>query len=236
MLAQPEGALACVEGGLPLVRGALALVGEELPGVGLPLPPVGEPGPVGGDPITFVEHQPIICPGSGAVKENGRTPPPPSMARMADSAGDTTLESLLMQRSLSDPELMAASDAAPDCAILPEASVLRIGGQSLIDRGRAAVYPVVEELVQVRRHTSVGAAVAGQNARMLGYCVRRYNIIVRFGGYEDQFPGSRLAGLEAMLGTLPSWSWGHEGRGRHGGSPRGAATGGPGTGARLPAA
>jgi len=51
-----------------------------------------------------------------------------------------SLKSLLMTRSLNDRELMAASDTAPDYRILPEVSVLKIGGQSLIDRGRAARY------------------------------------------------------------------------------------------------
>ena len=46
-----------------------------------------------------------------------------------------------MSRSLSDPELMRLSGEAPDYAILPDVSVLKIGGQSLIDRGRAAVLP-----------------------------------------------------------------------------------------------
>lgn len=127
------------------------------------------------------------------------------MAHVGDRA---SLESLLMQRSLGDAELLAATAQTPDHAILPEACVLKIGGQSLIDRGRAAVYPVVEELVQAKashqlligtgggtraRHvysvaaelglptgvlTEVGAAVAGQNARMLGYLMARYGVPV----------------------------------------------------------
>ncbi len=56
-----------------------------------------------------------------------------------------------MSRSLTDAELLVASDAAPDYAILPDANVLKIGGQSLIDRGRAALYPVIEELVEAKR-------------------------------------------------------------------------------------
>ena len=127
---------------------------------------------------------------------------------MADPGGTSELASLLMTRSLSDAELMRASGEAPDYAILPEVSVLKIGGQSLIDRGAAAVLPLVEELVEVRkshqiligtgggtraRHvyalaadlglptgvlTDVGAAVAGQNAQMLGYLMARHGIPV----------------------------------------------------------
>jgi molybdenum storage protein len=45
---------------------------------------------------------------------------------------------------LSEPDLLRASDEAPDLRILPDVSLLKIGGQSLIDRGRAAVMPVVD--------------------------------------------------------------------------------------------
>jgi len=127
---------------------------------------------------------------------------------MPDPGSTSELASLLMSRSLSDPELMRASGEAPDYAILPEVSVLKIGGQSLIDRGATAVLPLVEELVEVKkshqiligtgggtraRHvyalaaelglptgvlTDVGAAVAGQNAQMLGYLMARHGIPV----------------------------------------------------------
>ncbi|HEY2763831.1 MAG TPA: uridine kinase [Pseudonocardiaceae bacterium] len=127
---------------------------------------------------------------------------------MSDGGNTALLESLLMSRSLSDRELMQATDNAPDYRILPDASVLKIGGQSVIDRGRAAVYPIVEELAVVKRSrqiligtgggtrarhvysvaaelglptgvlTDVGNAVAGQNAQMLGYLMARYGVPV----------------------------------------------------------
>lgn len=55
------------------------------------------------------------------------------------------LEALLTTRSLSDPDLMSATDILPDQRILPDVSVLKIGGQSLMDRGRdAGCYLVAE--------------------------------------------------------------------------------------------
>ena len=116
------------------------------------------------------------------------------------------LESLLMQRSLTDAQLQLAADAAADFRILPDAKVIKIGGQSVIDRGRAAVYPLVEEIVAVRnvhklligtgagtraRHlysiaaglglpagvlSQLGASVANQNAAMLGQLLAKYGI------------------------------------------------------------
>ena len=67
---------------------------------------------------------------------------------MADTTAE--LEALLMQRSLTDPQLLAAAEAAADFRILPDATVIKIGGQSVIDRGRAAVYPLVDEIVAAR--------------------------------------------------------------------------------------
>jgi molybdenum storage protein len=113
-----------------------------------------------------------------------------------------------MTHPLSDPALLAASDATPDHRILPDVTVLKIGGQSLIDRGRSAVYPVVEELVEIKRThrlligtgggtrgrhayslpaelglptgvlSDVGSAVAGQNAHMLGGLMARHGVPV----------------------------------------------------------
>ena len=59
------------------------------------------------------------------------------------------LETLLLEGSLTDEGLLKATESAPgDLRVLPDATVLKIGGQTIMDRGRAAVYPrVVEELV-----------------------------------------------------------------------------------------
>src|SRR4029079_3239836 len=87
-------------------------------------------------------------------------------ARMANTAPE--LEALLMQRSLTDPELVAAADAAADFRILPDTTVIKIGGQRLLDRGRAAVYPLVDEIVSARKaHKLLIGTGAGTRARHL---------------------------------------------------------------------
>src|SRR5215467_8305577 len=116
------------------------------------------------------------------------------------------LETLLVQRSLTDPQLQAVADGAAKFRILPDATVIKIGGQSIIDRGRAAVYPLVEEIVSARkvhklligtgagtraRHlysvaaglrlpagvlSQLGASVADQNAAMLGQLLAKHGI------------------------------------------------------------
>src|SRR6201981_3487239 len=116
------------------------------------------------------------------------------------------LETLLMQRSLTDPELQAKAAAAAAFRILPDATVIKIGGESLIARGRAAAYPLVDEIVAARkvhklligtgagtraRHLysiaaglglpagvllQIGASVASQNAAILGQLLAKYGI------------------------------------------------------------
>jgi len=118
----------------------------------------------------------------------------------------TELQELLMHRSLTDEQLLAAASAAEDFRILPDASVIKIGGQSIIDRGRSAVYPLVDEIVSARkthklligtgagtraRHlysiaaglnlpagvlSQLGASVADQNAAMLGQLLAKHGI------------------------------------------------------------
>jgi len=119
-----------------------------------------------------------------------------------------SLESLLMECALGDAELAKATDVVPDRPILPDVTVVKVGGQSLMDRGREAVFPVVDELVEVKRThrlligtgggtrarhayalaaelgmptgvlSDIGSAVSGQNAQMLGYLMARHGVPV----------------------------------------------------------
>ena len=79
------------------------------------------------------------------------------------------VEALLMQRSLTDVQLLAATEGAPDFRILPDATVIKIGGQSVIDRGRAAVYPLIAEIVAARNnHQLLIGTGAGTRERAQG--------------------------------------------------------------------
>lgn len=118
----------------------------------------------------------------------------------------TELGAALVNGSLTDEALLAETGTYPTMQILPEANVVKIGGQSIIDRGRAAVFPVVDELVsnlgehkmiigtgagtRARHAYSVGidlgmptgvlsvlgTFVSMQNARMLHYLMARHGI------------------------------------------------------------
>ena len=112
----------------------------------------------------------------------------------------TELEALLMQRSLTDPELQAAAETAPDFRILPDATVIKIGGQSVIDRGRAAVYPLVDEIVEARKtHKMLIGTGAGTRARHLYSIAARLNLPA---GVLSQLGASVADQNAAMLGQL----------------------------------
>jgi molybdenum storage protein len=117
---------------------------------------------------------------------------------MADTTAE--LEALLMQRSLTDPQLLAAAETASDFRILPNATVLKIGGQSVIDRGRAAVYPLVDEIVAARKtHKMLIGTGAGTRARHLYSIAARLNLPA---GVLSQLGASVANQNAVMLGTL----------------------------------
>ncbi|HLZ68455.1 MAG TPA: uridine kinase [Dehalococcoidia bacterium] len=72
----------------------------------------------------------------------------------------------LVDGSLTDEALLAETAAQPVVSILPDANVVKIGGQSFIDRGRAAVFPLLDELVEnLPRHKLIIGTGAGTRAR-----------------------------------------------------------------------
>jgi molybdenum storage protein len=128
------------------------------------------------------------------------------MSNAVEGAALTDLGRRLVSGSLSDQSLMRATEDTPNLALLPWANVVKIGGQSIMDRGRAGLMPVVDEIVaNLSRHkmilgtgagtrarhiyslaidlglpvgvlTVLGTAVAWQNAQMLQYLLARHGI------------------------------------------------------------
>src|SRR6201993_523493 len=115
---------------------------------------------------------------------------------------DTTaeLEALLTQRSLTDPQLLAAAEKTPAFRSLPGATVIKVGGQSFIDRGPAAVYPLVDEIVAARKtHKLLIGTGAGTRARHLYSIAARLNLPA---GVLSQLGASVANQNAVMLGTL----------------------------------
>ena len=58
------------------------------------------------------------------------------------------INSLLMRESLLDKDVMRSTET-PVVRMLPQAHVLKVGGRSILDAGRAVMYPLVEVLAKV---------------------------------------------------------------------------------------
>jgi molybdenum storage protein len=72
----------------------------------------------------------------------------------------------LVAGSLTDEALLTQTASSETIRILPEANVVKIGGQSVIDRGRSAVFPILDELVaNLPHHKMIVGTGAGTRAR-----------------------------------------------------------------------
>ncbi len=90
------------------------------------------------------------------------------MSRVVSSDGRTHIESPLMRESLVDRRVIASTDSENELAILPDVVLVGIGGQSIFDRGKAAVMPLVAELSRLRegrRHKMVLGVGGGTRVR-----------------------------------------------------------------------
>ncbi len=78
----------------------------------------------------------------------------------------TALGQSLISGNLTDADLLSQTSHTRVTPILPEANVLKIGGQSFIDRGRAAVFPLIDEIAEnLGKHKMMIGTGAGTRAR-----------------------------------------------------------------------
>ncbi|MCL4301084.1 MAG: uridine kinase [Anaerolineae bacterium] len=83
-----------------------------------------------------------------------------------DESGRLHIVSPLMGQSLMDKSLLASTDTGPVYRPLPDLTVVKVGGQSVIDRGRSALLPILDELVAARQsHKIVITTGGGTRAR-----------------------------------------------------------------------
>jgi molybdenum storage protein len=92
-------------------------------------------------------------------------------AGIVEVAGARHIASRLMRESLVDKQVIAATET-PQIRILPWANVLKVGGRSIIDRGRDALYPLVEEIAanldQHKMLIGVGAGIRARHVFSVG--------------------------------------------------------------------
>src|SRR5262245_62556169 len=146
----------------------------------------------------------------------------------------------LVEGSLSDARLLTQTGVEPPLPILPKANVIKIGGQSFIDRGRAAVFPLLEEIVaHLGRHDMIigtgggsrarhaysvgldlglptgvlsvlGTFVSMQNARMLHYLLAKHGIPFLEPVQFPQLPHYLAERGAVIFFGMPPYSFWHE--------------------------
>lgn len=113
------------------------------------------------------------------------------MSNAVENSILTDLGKRLVGESLSDESLMRATENTPSRALVPWANVVKIGGQSIMDRGRAGLMPVVDEIVaNLPRHKMILGTGAGTRARHI------YSLAIDLG-----LP----VGVLTVLGTAVAW-------------------------------
>ncbi|MGB0680995.1 MAG: uridine kinase [Polyangiales bacterium] len=83
------------------------------------------------------------------------------MSSLVADDGRTHLVSPLMKQSLVDRRVTASTATERELAVLPEAFLVSIGGQSIFDRGKSAVLPLVDALAAARPHYKMVVGVGG---------------------------------------------------------------------------
>src|SRR5437763_3462229 len=109
----------------------------------------------------------------------------------ADNSLLTALGNRLVSETLSDTTSQRATEDTPDFVLLPWVNVVKIGGQSIMDRGRSAVMPLVDQIVaNLAQHKMILGTGAGTRARHI------YSLAIDLG-----LP----VGVLTVLGTQVAW-------------------------------
>src|SRR5678815_4548530 len=73
------------------------------------------------------------------------------MTKLVSGDGRTHIQSRLMRESLQDRGVISQTESDRDLQVFPDVTLVSIGGQSIFDRGKDAIVPLVEEIVQLKR-------------------------------------------------------------------------------------
>src|SRR5512144_1785575 len=93
------------------------------------------------------------------------------MTIQRDASGRLQIESPFMGESMMDKSLLAGTDTVPIHRLMPDLIVVKIGGQSIIDRGRAALMPILDELVAARSDHKILITTGGGTRARHAYAI-----------------------------------------------------------------
>jgi molybdenum storage protein len=93
------------------------------------------------------------------------------MALKRDESGRLHIETPLMAESLMDKTLLTRTDSDQVFRPLPDLNVIKLGGQSIIDRGSRIVLPLLEEVVSARDEYSLLIMTGGGTRSRHAYAI-----------------------------------------------------------------
>ena len=83
------------------------------------------------------------------------------MTKLVGGDGRTHIESRLMRESLQNRSVLESTDSERDLQVFPDVSLVSIGGQSIFDRGKDAILPLVAEIAEAKKHHRMVLGVGG---------------------------------------------------------------------------
>ncbi|MGD8465319.1 MAG: uridine kinase [Anaerolineae bacterium] len=93
------------------------------------------------------------------------------MTLKRDESGRLHIETPLMAESLMDKSLLESTQTEDVFRPLPDLNVIKLGGQSIIDRGRAVVLPLLEEIAALRREYALLVMTGGGTRSRHAYAI-----------------------------------------------------------------
>ncbi|MEJ2735386.1 MAG: uridine kinase [Anaerolineae bacterium] len=158
------------------------------------------------------------------------------MSLKRDESGRLHIETPLMAESLMDKTLLQGTETETVFRPLPDLNVIKLGGQSIIDRGRRVVLPLLDEIVAARaehpllvmtgggtrsRHAyaialdldmptgvlaKLGASISEQNALMISLLLAPHGGVKI--GHDDvvKLPAYLALGAIPVMHAMPPYS------------------------------
>lgn len=82
-------------------------------------------------------------------------------SKLVSGDGRTHIQSRLMRESLQDRQVIAGTDSERDLQVFPDVTLVVIGGQSIFDRGKEAILPLVDEIAEAKQDHKMVLCVGG---------------------------------------------------------------------------
>ena len=93
------------------------------------------------------------------------------MSLKRDKSGRLHIVTPLMAESLMDKSLLASSESGQIFRPMPELNVIKLGGQSIIDRGSQVVLPLLQEIIAARQQHQLLVMTGGGTRSRHAYAI-----------------------------------------------------------------